>query len=349
MGSDVTVPAGQAIELEITSAEENVTFTIDYDSQTKPSKIELPTSTYIDITSFAVYDAAYPGGNFITDGLLNGTVYVRTTVSDPFGYDDITGLDLNITPTVGIVSASSVATSGCTRTYEYVWNTPATGGTYNLEATAKEGFENTVTAVENISFDISPIEVEPCSGNAFNSPGAPATCTYTYDSGSWDIVPPSSIGSDESVCILADLNSTNFNAIDGTIYIAPGVTYTGQINRLGTAVIEGTLDLTNAPNTPSTLIYIASTGTINFQGNIDPSGASIIHNAGSFNVNGNIQFSGSSYIVIYEDAYFGVQGDVGLSGSAGITNCGFLEIVTGDLNTSGGSNLQNECIFLRTQ
>ncbi|MCP4000989.1 MAG: hypothetical protein GY727_08770, partial [Gammaproteobacteria bacterium] len=146
--SAITVPAGQTIELEITNNEFLIVFTIQYDSQTKPSKVEFPTSTYIDITSYAVYDAAYSGGSIITGAASGTTVYPRAVVTDPFGYDDITGLDIDIsgTPT----AATSVATSGCTRTYELVW-TPGVG-TFSIPATAEEGYEGTVTDVQSLSF-----------------------------------------------------------------------------------------------------------------------------------------------------------------------------------------------------
>ena len=77
LGSEVTVPAGEAITLEITTAEPNVTFRIDYDSQSKPSKIDFPVTTYIDIISYAVYDAPYPGGIIITSETNGATVYIR--------------------------------------------------------------------------------------------------------------------------------------------------------------------------------------------------------------------------------------------------------------------------------
>jgi hypothetical protein len=154
LGSDVTVPAGQAIALQLTTAQTTVTFKIDYDSQTKPSKVNLPVSTFIDITSHAVYDAAYPGGSVINSAVTGTTVYPRAVVTDPFGFNDITGLDIRITPPGTTVAATSVATAGCTRTYQYTWNTAALGGTYSIPATAKEGFENTVVDVQALSFDI---------------------------------------------------------------------------------------------------------------------------------------------------------------------------------------------------
>src|SRR5690606_31777455 len=47
--SDMNIPAGSAISLRVTTAQAGVNFRIDFDSQTKPSRIELPVSTYINI------------------------------------------------------------------------------------------------------------------------------------------------------------------------------------------------------------------------------------------------------------------------------------------------------------
>ena len=157
LASDVTVPAGAAISLVVTTAQPGVTFSIDFDSQTKPSKIDLPVSNFISVSSLDVYSAAYPAGSTISGGLGGTTKYIRAVVTDPFGPGDITGLNLTITPTGTTVAATSVATSGCTRTYEYVWNTPSTGGPYAISGAAREGYENTVThtAVANYSICIS--------------------------------------------------------------------------------------------------------------------------------------------------------------------------------------------------
>ncbi len=56
LASDVTVAAEEFVDLVITTTQSGVEFTIEYDSQTKPSRIEIPTSTYVDIESFGVYD-----------------------------------------------------------------------------------------------------------------------------------------------------------------------------------------------------------------------------------------------------------------------------------------------------
>lgn len=174
LGSDVSIQAGQAIALQITTATAGVTFRIDFDSQTKPSRIDLPVSTFIDILSLDVYTAAYPGGVRVLSGVGGTTKYIRAVVSDPFGASDITALNVKITPTGNTFAATSVATSGCTRIYEYVWNTPVTGGSYEVSATAKEGYENTVTTTRNTSFNIcatcAPVALNDSATGAGGNP-----------------------------------------------------------------------------------------------------------------------------------------------------------------------------------
>jgi len=150
--SDVTVPAGQPLTLTFSSDYSVADIRIDYDATSKISYIDLPTSTYINVNSVQVYNAAYSGGSVVTQRAIGVTNYIRAVVSDPFGFADITGLDLRINGGAAI-PATSVATSGCTRTYEYAW-TPTTAGAYTLQVTAKEGTENTVTHVASTGFTV---------------------------------------------------------------------------------------------------------------------------------------------------------------------------------------------------
>jgi len=162
LGSDVTIPAGEAVTLVTTTNESVVAFTIDYDSQTKPSKIELPTDTFININAYAIYDAPYPGGSIISGDIASQTVYIRSLVSDPFGFDDITGLEYEITdPASGVstIRATEVATAGCTKTYELAWTVPAIVGNYEIKATTHEGTEG-VQDTDTIFFNATvPITV----------------------------------------------------------------------------------------------------------------------------------------------------------------------------------------------
>lgn len=155
LGADVTIPTGQALQLKFTTAQAGVEFQIEYHSKTKPSRISLlPVSTFVDFVSFKVYDTPYPNGRERVSGSINQNFYVRAVVTTPFGYSDITGMDIKINPPGNVVPVNCVDSSTCTRTYEYPWTTPATTGTYYMLGTAKEGFENLIKNSDLEPFDV---------------------------------------------------------------------------------------------------------------------------------------------------------------------------------------------------
>ena len=99
LGSAVTVPSGQAISLAVTNVSAS-SFYLLYDSSTYPAAISLPaTSTnIISVDSLAFYTTPYPGATLAGDSTLSGqTIYLRATVSDPFGAYDVNHLNLAIT------------------------------------------------------------------------------------------------------------------------------------------------------------------------------------------------------------------------------------------------------------
>ena len=173
LGSAVTVPAGQAISLQITTAEAGVTFGIDYDSTSAPSAISLPTTTVINVDSLGVYNAAYSGGSLITSAANGTEAYIRAAVSDPFGTSDITSLDVTITGPAGasVTLNSAVGSSGCSDTFEYPWLGPASG-TYSITVTAHEGTEGTITSSASTAFQVNSLDL-----------GTPSTTTFTDGSG----------------------------------------------------------------------------------------------------------------------------------------------------------------------
>lgn len=223
LASDVTVPTGQAISLDITTAVAGVAFNIRYDAQGQPSKIDLPVSTYIDINSLNVYDAPYPGGNISTAAVLGSPRYVRAVVSDPFGANDITALNIAISSGGGTVAATPVATIGCTKVYQYVWN-PATGANYNLVATAKEGFENTVTAVRSVNFTYCakcpPIAINDSATGAGGSPILIDVLANDFDPNN-DINP-------NSLSVVAQPQNGNALISNGKIVYLPNGTFSGN-------------------------------------------------------------------------------------------------------------------------
>ncbi|MDP1623711.1 MAG: Ig-like domain-containing protein, partial [Bacteroidales bacterium] len=176
IGSDYIVPPSGVLTLNFYNDYTSAQFRIDYDATSKQSRVTLPTTTYININNHSVYNSVYSGGSTITQRAVGVTNYIRTVVSDPFGFSDITGLNLVINGGAPI-AATSVNTSGCTRTYEYAW-TPTVSGTYNIQATAFEGTEGTVTAVSTITgFQV----VQP-SLTVNKTISSPASGPYTINS-----------------------------------------------------------------------------------------------------------------------------------------------------------------------
>jgi hypothetical protein len=223
LGADFTVPAGQAVALTISTAQAGVTFTINYDSKTKPSKIDLPVSTFIDITSLDVYNAPYPGGTPISGAVTGTRSYIRATVTDPFGFNDITGMDVTITPTGSTVASTSVATAGCTRTYEYVWNSPATANYMDITVRAKEGFENTVSATRSIAFS----NCTACPPRAYDDSAVGAGGTpITIDVLANDTDPNNNLNPAALTIVSAPQNGNVFVSNGEVIYL-PNGTFTG--------------------------------------------------------------------------------------------------------------------------
>ncbi len=193
-----TIPAGQAITLEINNTQSGVSYRLQYDSQTQPSFISLPTTTVIHIDSIAAYDAPYPAGNIVTSGFNGQTLYLRTVVGDPFGAYDITSLPLSIDGpgtsddiNITLTDTSVVASSAATKTYEYAWQTGGADGNYTIAATAKEGFENTIADQKSTLVSLDYLDL-----------GTPSSAVFSKDS----------YNPDETVCVtITDLDQ-NLNA-----------------------------------------------------------------------------------------------------------------------------------------
>ncbi len=185
LSGTVNIPTGQAISVDITSAVTGVSFQITYDSTSAPSRIILPTSTVIHVDSVGVYDAPYPNGTLVTSPSNGQVLYVRTVVGDPFGAYDITSLPLSIDGpgTAGdlspvLTNANVVASSASSKTYEYEWRTGSTTGAYSIVATAKEGFENTISAQRSVAVNLSFQDLGTPSVVEFINSGGTSVLTY---------------------------------------------------------------------------------------------------------------------------------------------------------------------------
>ena len=254
--SAATVAAGQAVVATLTTNESGFAFQVLYDSSTRPSKITLPTVDVIKVDTLAVYDAPYPGGNPVAAAANGQILYVRATVSDPFGAADITSLPLDIyapgEPLDGSGSladvplgvANVVASTASSKTYEYVWNSPATEGAYTIAVEAKEGYENTVSDQKSTTVNLGPLDLgTPVAVEFTNGPNGPGTETYPGD---------------QQVCLrITDLDLNDpavIQTITATIVSSSGdsqlvtLTETGANTGVFTACIPASTTLETDPN-----------------------------------------------------------------------------------------------------
>jgi hypothetical protein len=164
----LTIPKDATTTLVITNNLASSSFKIDYDSSSKPSKIDLPVSNVIGIVDvdgvdtnndgdtadagegsgsvtgvqeIGFFDKSFSagGGNQITGGTIDagGTVFIRVKVKDPFGAYDISDLKLNID---GPDTQGDIGT--VTPVSAMVVGSPANGDTYKI-------FEYAWTTVNN--------------------------------------------------------------------------------------------------------------------------------------------------------------------------------------------------------
>lgn len=172
LASGATVPAGQALVVEFTTAQSGVSFQVRYDSKDYPSRVSLPTTTVISLTSLGVYDAPYPGGNPVASPHPGQKVYVRVIATDPFGAADITSADLTLAGVpVTLSDTDAVASSGNTKTYERAWTTPGSAGSCAVNAVVKEGFETGSAAISDSAS--LPLECQ------FEDAGTPSVTEFT--------------------------------------------------------------------------------------------------------------------------------------------------------------------------
>ncbi len=118
------------------------------------SMIVMQTDTFINVDSIDVYGNPAPVLTPLYLSYTQGnTVYIRATVSDPFGVEDIRIADINVYDTTGALDLQAAsltalldpAASGATAYFETPYTIPNVDGIYTIEVTAYEGTENDVT------------------------------------------------------------------------------------------------------------------------------------------------------------------------------------------------------------
>jgi hypothetical protein len=128
------------------------------------STVVISTPTVIHVDSVDIYSAAYPATTQAASYGQGNDLYIRASVSDPFGFADISGGAVAIKNPDGTTVANatlvngthSKSTSGATRVYEYKYTVPvgAPTGSWTASVTANEGSEGTITHTANGTFDV---------------------------------------------------------------------------------------------------------------------------------------------------------------------------------------------------
>ncbi|MEJ0086371.1 MAG: hypothetical protein WDO72_11845 [Pseudomonadota bacterium] len=170
-----TVPAGATLTLTVANAGNNA-FNVWPNGNggatggvPNNSRVELNTTTVINVDSVQMFSAAWNGGAVQTTFYPGTSVFVRATVGDPFGSFDIAGAAVSIVDPANVAQVNNVAmtaqgaAAGCGLTtsptcvlqYQYtVPASPALGG-WTVRVTANEGVEGTVTDLGVGSFIVA--------------------------------------------------------------------------------------------------------------------------------------------------------------------------------------------------
>jgi len=213
LSGPVSIPAGEAVSFEIVNNQVGVSFQVDFDSATRPSKVSLPTTTVIEVASLGVFDAPYPGGNLVSSPTAGSTLYIRTLVRDPFGSYDITDVDLVIDgPGTGADASATldagyiVDDDGCARVYEAVWSTGPVVGSFAVTVQANEGTEGI--------FDVAATSVLL----VFQDLGTPSMTQFTAGNNG---TTTNQFGPNQLVCVrVVDPDQNTNNAAADTVTVS---------------------------------------------------------------------------------------------------------------------------------
>jgi trimeric autotransporter adhesin len=195
----LTVDAGQSIRLRIqnNTIQSNRSITVYPATGGNFSLVNLNSLTVINVDQVAFYSPTDPGGSPLSTILPGQTVYIRATVSDPFGSYDITSARLRLTAPDGSVLFDENTPEGTDLgiaqkvfEFEYTFPSDAAEGIWTARVTAEEGSEGSVrdTGIGTIRLvrppDITVLksvvtESDPINGGSNPKAIPGATMVYT--------------------------------------------------------------------------------------------------------------------------------------------------------------------------
>ncbi|MEO8018136.1 MAG: hypothetical protein ABI769_10005 [Pseudomonadota bacterium] len=161
-----TVPVGATLTLNVANAAFANTITIWPNGNAgttggvpNNSRVELNTTTVINVDSVGMFSAAFNGGVAQSTFYPGTNVFVRAQISDPFGSFDISSARITIIDAANVTqvnnqvmtaqgapaTCNSLTASTCIFQYQYTLPASPSLGGWTVRVTANEGIEGTVT------------------------------------------------------------------------------------------------------------------------------------------------------------------------------------------------------------
>jgi hypothetical protein len=260
------------------------------------STVSISTPTVVHVDSVDVYSAAYPATTQVGSYGQGETLYIRASVSDPFGYSDISGGSLTIKNPSGTTVATATlvngthtkSTSGATRVYEYAYTVPASPpvGSWTASVTANEGSEGTITHTGSGAFDVGgrvtlrkTWGAGATAGNAVTLTIGGGTSAVAGSSTAPSTLTPATSNAATGATITLTEAFTNGAAGNYTVTLAcvkdsDGTTITPSGTGLSrTIVMPGgsvTCTFTNSKTVPLTVVKVATTISDPINGSTNP-------------------------------------------------------------------------------
>lgn len=169
LSTAVTIPSGSSLTLTLSQTGSQYGDPVDVIalSNGNNSQVILNSATVINVENIEVWSKPYgtSGETKLTDSEVDTTVYLRSTVSDPFGSFDITNAVIEVTTSEGNVF--SLPSSQMTEVFdsglehkiyetELVLDENQPNGYWTFSVTGEEGTEGTVTHTRLNSFWFKP-------------------------------------------------------------------------------------------------------------------------------------------------------------------------------------------------
>ena len=184
VSGDITLDAGSSLVLTLSNNPSNSrSFRVYTTSAAGTSQVRIEAETVINVDSVSFYNDAYPDGGMVTSAPPGNTVYIRTTVSDPFGSFDISGAFLILENPSGSTVLNGVAmgevldSGAATKIFETAYDLPGFGsnGTWTATVTATEGTEGNITHQGTAALFVGAplLTVLKSAGSATAGPGRP--------------------------------------------------------------------------------------------------------------------------------------------------------------------------------